>query len=1151
MLILHRSERADHLVAALGRLLSEPLADPITAEVVSVPTRGVERWITQRLSHTLGAGPGGGVCANLDFPFPGGLVARATARATGVESDDDPWSPERAVWPLVEIIDGHIDDPSLRPLLQHLRATTPAGRQGQDTPLRRFAVARHVADLYDSYGMHRPEMVRAWASSDEDGGWQPHLWRLLRQRLGLLSPAERLPSAVETIAGSPELLDLPERLSVFGLTRLPAGHLQVLSAMAAGRDVHLFLLHPSGALWERVGAALSAGGIVMDRAADSTRGLARSPLLRSWGRDAREMQVVLAAQGVSGGSHYPVPPTPGREQPSLLRRIQDDVRADRAPTGAGTPLDPSDDSLRVYSCHGRTRQVEVLRDAILHLLQEDPTLEPRDVIVMCPDIESFAPLIQAAFATGDPGSAAGFHTSAGIHTAAGFGPSSRDDQPEGVPQLRVRLADRSLRQTNPLLAVAALLMELAGSRVTASAVLDLASRPPVSRRFGFDRDDLATIERWVADVEVHWGFDAAHRGRWGLGRVGENTWSSGLDRLLLGVAMADDGCRIFADTVPYGDLPSSSLDLVGRLSELLNRLERAIQMLAGPQPVQAWAEALTAATETLAVAPEDEPWQQEELRRTLAEASDEARHGASGPDLSLEEAGSLLAGRLAGRPTRANFRTGDLTFCTLVPMRSVPHRVVALLGLDDGAFPRHPEPDGDDLLLARPRIGDREARAEDRQLLLDALLAATEHLIITYSGKDERTNRPRPPCAPIAELLDAVDSSVAPPAVGRPRDLVVVEHPLQPFDERNFTVGALGRPGPWSFDRVQMAGAEASRSRHTKPPWLDRLLPPLQEPVVQLQDLVGFVQHPVKMFLRHRLSLFLTDRDVDISDLLPLQLDALQKWAIGDRLLEAGLAGVPLDRATRAEERRGSLPIPTIAGSVLTEVCADVETLLAVAHRLGLDGAAAGSCEVQVPLSSGRLLVGTVPNVRDSTVTQCVYSRLGPKHRLAAWVRFVALTADRPDLPVRAISIGKGSKPKPVALARLEPPSGSPEERSEWARTRLEALVRLYDLGMRAPLPLACKTSAAWAEGRRHQLDQPQMLERGQREWESGQFPGEGDEEEHVYVFGPRLPFRALLQPQPLVADACLQWPEDEATEFGRLARLVWDPLLDIEQEGP
>ena len=255
----------------------------------------------------------------------------------------------------------------------------------------------------------------------------------------------------------------------------------MLRALAAHRDVHLFLLHPSPALWERI----RGHGPVVRRAADPTTALPANPLLASWGHDSRELQLVI---GDDAHDHrHPVE----HDTDTLLARIQADVREDRAPLAADDParplLAPGDRSLEIHACHGRARQVEVLRDAILHLLADDPTLEPRDVIVMCPDIETFAPLIHAAFGAGDV---------------------TGEELPGALPDLRVRLADRSIRQTNPVLGVVARLLELVDERLTASQVLDLADREPVRRRFGFDDDDLARAEEWVRASGVRWGLDA-------------------------------------------------------------------------------------------------------------------------------------------------------------------------------------------------------------------------------------------------------------------------------------------------------------------------------------------------------------------------------------------------------------------------------------------------------------------------------------------------------------------------------------------------------------------------------------------------------------------------------------------------------------------
>ncbi|MGH8992037.1 MAG: exodeoxyribonuclease V subunit gamma, partial [Acidimicrobiia bacterium] len=868
MLHVHRAERADVLVEALGAVVADPLDDPMQAELVSVPTRGVERWLTQRLSTRLGTSPGrgDGVCANIDFPFPGRLVGTAVAVATGIDRDTDPWLAERSVWPLLDVVDHSLAEPWLGVLAHHLGGAGP-----EPDPLRRgrrFGAVRHIADLYDRYAVHRPEMLRAWAAGDDANGaggtlpdeaaWQAELWRRLRTRIGHDSPAERLDGACTRLRTEPTLVDLPRRVSLFGLTRLPASYLDVLRALAAGREVHLFLLHPSPVLWDRIAAVMAGHPPVRGRSADPTAGEALHPLLASWGGDAREMQLVVGAGDGVVDRHHPLADSrrerstpsegvdrahlPGAGAPpaerlagaraagpgapaTLLRRLQADIRADRPPPGiplpgAGEtrgPLDPDDRSLQVHACHGRSRQVEVVRDAVLHLLAEDPTLEARDVIVMCPDVETFAPLIHATFGAGEAdehdgdgltGSAAGTHPGAAAAAA-----------PARLPDLRVRLADRSLRQTNPVLAVVAALLDLACARVTGPQVLDLAAREPVRRRFRLDDSDLARVEEWVAATGIRWGLDAAHRAPFSLERVEANTWRAGLDRVLVGVAMADEDQRLIGGVLPLDDVESGAIDLAGRFAELVDRLGDALAAFSAPQPIAAWAGAIAAAADSITATGPADAWQGAQLRRILDDMVAEATTAgdAHPTPLELTEVAALLADRLRGRPTRANFRTGHLTICTLVPMRSVPHRVVCLLGLDDATFPRRSTVDGDDLVSRHPCVGDRDARAEDRQLLLDAVLAATDHLVVTYTGRDERTNTERPPAVPVGELLDVIDRTVclapdagdpsgptppadpdgkAPPA----RTQVVIQHPLQPFDPRHFIPGRLvgatsGGPG--------------------------------------------------------------------------------------------------------------------------------------------------------------------------------------------------------------------------------------------------------------------------------------------------------------------------------------------------------------------
>ena len=1149
MLHVHRAERADRLAGGLAETLLEPLEDPLAAEIVSVPTRGIERWLTQRLSTRLGtsgATRGDGVCANVEFPFPGRLILGALAAASGIDPDQDPWLPERSVWPLLDVLDECLGEPWLTTLERHLKGA----RGDPEDPMRRFGVVRHIADLFDHYGVHRPQMVRAWAAGEIDAAafddWQAELWRRLRERISGPSPAERLPAACERIRAEPELLELPQRVSLFGLTRMPRSHVEVLAAIAERRDVHLFLLHPSPVLWRRVSEALRDGPPIANRGEDRTAALPANRLLASWGRDARELQLVMAGAGDRADHHHEFADPEAAE--SLLAAVQAAIREDRQPPGPPLPeepdsrpaLDASDESIRIHACHGRARQVEVLRDAILHLLDDDPTLEPRDVIVMCPDIETFAPLIQATFGAGRRPEA---------ETAPGADHDRDGTDGKGLPDLRVRLADRSLRQTNPVLGVISQLLALADQRASASQLLDLAAREPVRRRFGFDDDSLSRMQDWVAQSGIRWGFDAGHREPFKLAAVSANTWRKGLDRVLLGVAMTEEDRRLVGGVLPLDDVESGAIDLAGRFAEYVDRVQIAFHALSDPKPLERWTTAIAQAADKLTTTTDRDAWQRRELQRLLDDVVAESGQPPTNPssaELELADVRALLADRLRGRPTRANFRTGHLTVCTLVPMRSVPHRIVCLLGLDDDAFPRRARRDGDDLMLASPHVGDRDPRSEDRQMLLDALMAATERLIITYTGNDERTNVRRPPAVPVGELLDIIDRAVS-CENGPARAQVLVCHPLQPFDPRNFIPDALIERGPWGFDRQALAGARALEGPRSEPgPFLLAPLPPMDEGVVELDRLMRFVERPVRALLRDRLGISLSESFEETQDAMPVELDRLDEWEVGQRLLDGVLAGASLDACLRAEIARGSLPPGELARQPLARIATTVQRLVDEAKALG-DGSP-GSLDVNLELPDGRRLAGTVSGVRGDAIRAISYSRVRPRERLRAWVRLLALSAARPERPFESVVIGRaqaGAYSAEVTLARIPPLAQDPAARWRTALQNLEVLLDLYGRGMREPLPIACDASAAYAQALAGGEDAPAAARKA---WESTfDYDKEDRRSEHVLVYGGQIDFAQLASQPARAGERGAGWDETETTRFGCYARRLWDGLLATE----
>ena len=1077
---LHRAERTDLLADGLGALLSDPLPDPFAEEVVIVPAKGVERWLSQRLSHVLGRGAGqDGVCAGISFRSPRSLIAEISGA-----DRDDPWSPDAMVWPLLGVIDDSCDQGWCKTLATHL-GHFESGEERELRQGRRYAVARRLAGLFASYARQRPHLLIDWENAvdgdiDSDLLWQPPLWRALLARVDADPPHIRHAKTLATLQESPT--ELPERISLFGHTRLPSTEIELLDALATHHDLHLWLPHPSDELW----SSLSGEQAPVPRRDDTTHRQVHHPLLATLGRDLRELQRSLPAdpqtdEFLGNGSH----------SDTLLGWLQSDITANAVRPEGRTPK-ADDRSVQVHSCHGPARQIDVLREVLLGLLADDKTLEPRDILVMCPDIETYAPLIVAGFGLGDV-----------VH---GAHPAHR---------LRVKLADRALTQTNPLLGVASQLLTLAGGRATATEVLNLAEAGPVRARFSFSDDDLDAIADWVREANIRWGFDRPHRHPYGVDFL-QNTWRFGIDRVLAGVAMSDDSHAWLDTTLPLDDVGSNRIELAGRLAEYVERLHACVESLSGARPLSEWLTALSTGISVLTAVPDADLWQSSQVEREFNDVLATAGPHA-GTVMRLPDIKALLDRHLAGRPTRANFRTGTLTVCTMVPMRSVPHRVVCLVGLDDGVFPRLGVVDGDDALARDPMTGERDIRSEDRQLLLDAIGAATEKLVITYTGANEYSGQRKPPAVPLVELLDTLDITTP----EKVRDRVLVEHPLQPFDVRNVTPGALGMPSgqPFTFDPTALTAAKvATGHREERPRLIGHPLPPLPPDDVALDDLIGFFKDPVKGFFR-ALD-FTLPWDVDaVEDAMPVEIDALQEWKVGDRMLDDMLRGMKPDDARAAEWRRGSLPPGKLGWRKATDICVQVDALATAAKRHRTQEPHAH--DVDIDVGSGRRVTGTVPRLYGDRMVAVNYSKLDGRHLLESWIRLVALTAQYPGREWTAVCIGRPKKSGPPKERLLGPP--------EAAVDLLRDLVAMYDAGRREPIPLPLKTSYAWAETD-YNRGAP-LREAGWR-WKTSRFPGEDQEPAHVRVWGPGFALEDLV-----------------AAGLPDYATRLWLPMLSAERD--
>jgi exodeoxyribonuclease V gamma subunit len=1013
------------LADALAGVLADqsPGADPFESELVVVPGEGVKAWLRARLSRRLGAtgtgtdGPGNGVVANIDHVFPATVVHAAL----GDDLDLGVWTTGPLTWSVHEVLQSR------------------GAEFGQRTDALR---ARAIADLFDRYTLHRHRMVVQWSEGrdvDATGApleahqlWQPALWRAVQAHLSP-DPAHLLPTDAQRMvartdelrAGAHVVGDHPHlrrRVMLFGLASLPSAHLEVLAALSTQLDVHVYAPTASAHRWRHVREQLTSRlALPIGRGDPRMPTGVGHPLITTWGRSSRESHALLldAASHVPAVIEAPEHVAPLVEPVTLLARLQHDIRTDQAPLAIEDRplLAPDDPSLRLHRAHGPARQVEILRDHLLHLFTEtdatgSPRYMPRDVAVLCSDIATFAPLIEATFA-GDPDG--------------------------GVPRIPVRVADRTVRQQSALLDTAGALLGLLDGRFRASQVLDLAARPPVRLRFGLDAAALSRIEDWAAATNVRWGLDGTDHAAFGLpDDLSAHTWQSGLDQLLVGSTMTAAGPRLSSVGVaPFADLEGGDVELAGAFAELLHQLRRVTDALRTDATVHDWSERLLEGLHALCDTTADESWQWRDVEFAIGGFRDEAKVGDGWrrtivPAAELIE---LMRIRLDASGGRARFGTGSVTVSSLTAQRGVPHPVVCLLGIDDdlgaGAMAA-----AEDLIASAPCIGDRDARSEHRAQLLDAVLSAGERLVLLSTGRDVRTNQALSPAVAVAELLEAIDATVQTDDGRRASVVLTIDHPRQAWSDVAFIPGELGVPSAWSFDRGALDAARARRSNEQRPPFLSGPLPAppsssIDMPLVSLDQLRSAVRNPARVLLHDRLGMTILDPDELGDDQIPLTLGGLQEWAITDALLRSRLDhGLDTDPARIAEadqhweahERaRGSVPPGRFGDDTIGRVRARVMSLLSVLRtELGSQPHEPSTVAVRLDLraSAGVVLEGNVQGVCGDVVVAISPSGLKPVAILTSLIDLCALALHDPDRVRQAVAIGRiGTSGDPTAGA--------------------------------------------------------------------------------------------------------------------------------------
>jgi exodeoxyribonuclease V gamma subunit len=1136
-LIVHRSNRTEALVGALATSVARPPRDPFDAEWIVVQGRGMERWLSLELASRLS------VFAHPRFPFPRALLEHAFEQVLGQPEDCGiDYQPERLMWSIAQRLPELIGEPDFAPIRGYL--------DGDEDGRRLLQLSERIANSLDHYVIYRPEMMLAWEAgqdaapgrpADPESRWQARLWRELVALHGPDHLAGRMGALHEALSdGRADVSNMPERIALFGISTLPPLYVSGLVALSRHIEVNLFILSPSREFWGEIRSAreslrkLRGAGADADAVEEALHLEEGNPLLASLGRVGRDFQQILegAADYVESDRDLyrdPLPDPSGSAR--VLHTLQSDILAlqTRGADGAGPEpavLAADDDSLSVHSCHGPMREAEVLRDQLLDLFERHPELEPRDVIVMTPDMERYAPYVEAVF--GGSG-----------QTAA---------------TIPFRIADRSARASYEVVDAFLRLLAVLSGRLRASEVLDLLCTPCIRERFGIGADDEPVLHDWVMAAGIRWGEDAAHRVSESQPETDANTWRQGLDRLLLGHAFASDPPRLFAGVLPCDGVASGGAELLGQLVEFCEALFSLRRRLGGAHALESWPPLLAELQERMLVRTGDTHHQHQQIREAVESTFVAAgRAGYRGrPDLaSIRE---LLSERLAGAPPPGGFLSGGVSFCEMVPMRTIPFRVVCLMGMNDEAFPRIRTPLGFDLIARRPMPGDRTSRDDDRYLFLEALLSARDHVIVTYEGQDVRVGDTRPPSVVVGELLDAVGQSFRPPGDARAecevhakdpqrwvRARLVLQHPIQAFSRRYFShpASADGEYDDPRFFSYSAHHAEAARALAGEPatpaPFVRAPLsgePAEDQPLLLLDELVAFFRDPVKRFLQTRLGILLGEDRPLPADREPMQIEGLERYAAGRDLLESG-AGASLASVAEAIRAGGMLPLGVPGEVALDELLAEAEGLRARAVALR-GGERLADLEIDLEVD-GRRLVGTLTDLWPGGLVRAQFSKLGQRSELDVWIRHLVLGMVAPkDWSGVSHLVGRPADKAGKRCVHFDAPADP--------GGLLAHLIDVYEHGQRVALPFFHDASRRYAkaivgpkgEDEARAIKDAYYGYRGQE----GQRPGECAD---PYV---RQAFAGV---DPLAPGFDVG---SEALQFRRLARRVFEPMLRHRGEG-
>lgn len=935
----------EEVIEPAVEFLSRPV-DLFTRQQIVVPTAGAKAWLTSHLAERLG------IVANVEFSFPAAITALLQPSRG---RDSDPWSFDRLTFAVL-----------------HLLTQPDADRLGIpfDIANAPLLTARRIAALFDAYHVRRSGMILEWerdkpnpvltpTANDEvkDGHpvpdslresdrWQFDLWRAVRRHIDAPSPPARMGLDQKREA---------DQLLVAGLQTLSLQQLQCLELLGGVVDVEALLVHPSPGLHRRWVASLPSPspGKPPRRVQDPELPDGVDPLLATWFTGSHELQVLLASQGIDA-----IPPSLDADTSppkSLLKRMQQTV----ALGGEAEPGDhdaATDHSVVIHRCHSLSRQAEVLHDALLHAFHAIPGLEPHEVLIVSPCLERAAPHLEAVLQRTMPGCE-----------------SSGKKRDLKLPFV---IADRGIREASEAADLLTCLLTLSGARCGEEDVLSVARHTLVRQHFGIDENMVAMWGDLIERAGIRWGLDADHRSRHGLAVKGVgavHTWKLGLERMLLGATLADDEqSETIGGVVPLVALDPDDLRTIVPLITIVDVIREYEAAVVEHQPVASWCRTIERALVDLCGAECRDLSEPLTLLRRLRDAA--TGTAAQDTPVPFTDVREMLLTWLDEKAGRQPLHTGVITATSMVPLRSVPFRVVCVFGYDDGAVGSGGEADGDDLVARQNLVGDVEPRTDERRTLVDCLLAARDRLIITCNGRSLKNNEPIPLVTPLAEFVDfAVRHGVRREKIGAPSGIEVAQ-PRHHLGRRNFLNGQVQPGVTWSHDRVAAAVAPQiwSRTDHDDATGFDadsaEAAGSTHVAAIEVTSLEALARDPLSLYIEQTLEIETWRRD-EAATPATFRL-SISKTATNKLSLEL-LARLAKDPQAEGEWMKGvrssgRLPFGLHGDAVEQEIRELAAGIQVMCQQKSVPLVGCESCEVSVDTRRSRV-IGHVVGVHEPT----------------------------------------------------------------------------------------------------------------------------------------------------------------------------------------